>query len=317
MISHLVSSILNPSATAVAADKAAAQKLDEDRSRPVATTGISATPTATRLNRASVLQSGAGERIDYFHASKKMLRDSLADFSGGVQESLSGIGLDDGTAEKLTKSIMRQTKDALLWGVGFSVKLMTATVSMSSDGEDAATRPAFNIMARSIEVTVNHSDGVIDAATGNVSVESQFPGGPGAQQSHLLDISDSDGRSTGNLTSAMQALQDPRSLLADEDNGAEGDADPRLEPVASSEQLDALEQTLPRVDTPRVLSRPGYDSRILLSEMNHYRNDRNELISYLRLDALIPLTVKSTAAEKTAPPPAATLPQPPVRLAAV
>jgi hypothetical protein len=39
--------------------------------------------------------------------------------------------------------------------------------------------------------------------------------------------------------------------------------------------------------------------------MNYFRNDRNELITYMRLDALIPLTDKPVVAPKAmaAPPP--------------
>jgi hypothetical protein len=307
MISNLVSSILNPAATAVAADKAAAQQLDDDRNRPVPSAGFAARPVAARLERASVHQGGAGERIDYFHAAKKMIRDALSDFSGGVRESLADIGLDDGMAEKFTRAMVRQTKDALLWGVGFSVKLMTATVSAASEKDNEGPRPSFNIMARSIEMTVNHADGVIGVSTGNVSIESQFDGVPGARQPHLLDVRDS-GDATGvDLTSALQALQDPQSLLTDIEDDAGDDNLFRLDTIQRSDNQEAIEQTLPKIDTPRVLSRPNHNSRILLSEMNHFRNERNELVTYMRLDALIPLTDKSVGAAKAAaasPPPA-------------
>jgi len=313
MISNLVSSILNPSATAGAADKAAARQLDDDKNRPVPLTGFTAKPVAGHLDRVSVLQSGAGERIDYFHAAKKMLREALSDFAAGVRGSFADIGLDDGMAEKFTKAMMRQTKNALLWGVGFSVKLMTATVSKTAGADNDGARPSFSIMARSIEITVNHSDGVIDVSTGSVSIESQFNGGPGALQPHLLDISDSDEGSTANLASALQALQDPQSLFADMDDDTENGNSFRLDTIPPSDRQDEIEETLPRIDTPRVLSRPDYNSRILLSEMNHFRNDRNELITYIRLDALIPLTDKPVAVA----PAAAALPPPPARLAFV
>ena len=308
MISNLVSSILNPSATAGAAEKAAAHQLDNDKNRPVPSTGFTAKPVAPRLDRVSVHQSGAGDRIDYFHAAKNMIREALSNFSGGVQKSFADIGFDDPMAEKISKAMMRQTKNALLWGVGFSVKLMTATVSKTSGADNGFPKPSFNIMARSIEITVNHSDGIIDVSTGSVSIESQFAGGPGAQQSHLLDIRDSDDQSTASLTSALQALQDPQSLLADLDDDTENGDHLHRDTSPPSDRQDEIEETLPRIDTPRVLSRPDYNSRILLSDMNHFRNDRNELITYMRLDALMPLTDKpatvATAAAASPPPPA-------------
>ena len=305
MISNLVSSLLHPAATAGATDKATAHQLDDDKIRPIPSTGFTAKPVVSRLERNLVYQSGAGERIDYFHAAKNMLREALSDFACGLQASFSDIGLDDGMAASFTTAIMSQTKNALLWGVGFSVKLMTATVSRTSGGDNDGSRPSFSIMARSIEITVNHSDGIIDVSTGSVLIESQFAGGGGVQPSHLLDISDTDEGSTASLTSALQALQDPESLFAGMDGGTDNGNNFRLDTIPPSDNLDDIEKTLPRIDTPRVLSRPDYSSRILLSEMNHFRNDRNELITYMRLDALIPLTDKPVVAPKAmaAPPP--------------
>jgi hypothetical protein len=172
---------------------------------------------------------------------------------------------------------------------------MTATVSATSNADNDGPKPSFNIMARSIEITVNHSDGVIGVTTGNVSIESQSSGVPGGYQPHLLDISDSGGPSANNLTSALQALQDPQSLLTNiDDDAATGEAS-KNKTIPPSRNLDEIEKSLPQIDTPRVLSRPNYNSRILLSEMNHSRNDQNELITYMRLDALIPLTEKPAA----------------------
>ena len=71
MISNLVSSLLNPAAMAGAADKAAAHQLDDDKNRPVPSTGFAAKPVVSHVDRVSVHQSDAGERIDYFHAAKK------------------------------------------------------------------------------------------------------------------------------------------------------------------------------------------------------------------------------------------------------
>ena len=220
-----------------------------------------------------------------------MIRDALSDFSGGVQESFTEIGFDNGMAEKFTQAMHRQTETGLLLGVGFSVKSVTATVSNKSEADDSGSKPTFNIMARSIENSVNYSDGVIGVTTGNVSIESQFAGGPSVQQPHLLDISNAGGQSTSNLTSALLALLDPHSLLTvNDENGLEKDSIIRLDIISPSEHSDETEKTLPHIDTPRVLSRPNFRSRILLSEMNHFRSDRNELITSIRLDAFIPLT---------------------------
>ena len=94
MISNLVSSILNPAATAVAADKAAAHQLEDDKKQPVPLTGLGSRSISAQLDRASVLRTGSGERVDYFHSAKKMIKEAFDDFSGGVGESLTDIGVD-------------------------------------------------------------------------------------------------------------------------------------------------------------------------------------------------------------------------------
>jgi len=71
MISNLVSSILNPTANAAAADKAAAHQLQDDKNRPDPTVGTVAKTVSAHLKRASIHQSGFGEQIDYYHAAKK------------------------------------------------------------------------------------------------------------------------------------------------------------------------------------------------------------------------------------------------------
>jgi len=86
---------------------------------------------------------------------------------------------------------------------------MTATVSRASGGDNDGSRPSFSIMARSIEIIVNHSDGIIDVSTGSVSIASQFAGGAGVQPSHLPNISEANEGTTASLTSALQALRDP------------------------------------------------------------------------------------------------------------
>ena len=79
MISHLVSSIFNPNAAAGAAEKAAAHQMDDDKNRPILSTGTMARPISAGLDRLSVDQGAAAERVDYFHAAKKMIRDALSD----------------------------------------------------------------------------------------------------------------------------------------------------------------------------------------------------------------------------------------------
>lgn len=291
MISNIISSILNPAATISNADKAAQLQADNDRDRPVVATALAAKAVATGLGRQSVDQSNKSDQIDYFHAAKQLIRDALKDFSHGVHDSFDMLGFGDGMAGKLTKAVMAHTKDALLWGVGFSVKLMTATVTQTTSSDATGALPTFSVMARSVEIKINHSEGLIDVDTDKVTIESQFSGAPGAPEARLLDISDSDEVPTSNLATALQALGDPKALFENLEEELElkettGETGRRADEVVSEEALPKV------VDTPRVLSRPEFKSRILLSEMRHYRDDKGDLLTYIRLDALLPLTDK-------------------------
>jgi hypothetical protein len=304
MISNIVSSIFNPAANINNADKALQQRIEQDTDRPVVTTAVAAKAVSSSLTRQAVDQGSKSEQIDYFHAAKHLIQDALKDFSHGVKDSFGVLGLGEGMAGKLTKAVMAQTKDALLWGVGFSVKLMTATVTQTSSAS-AGALPTFSVMARSVEIKVNHSNGVIEVDTDKVTIESQFAGGPGATEPRLLDISDSDVVPTNNLATALQALDDPKALFDDLEEELELNKSPEDSDRHASEVVS--EETLPKVDTPRVLSQPEFKSRILLSDMQHFRDDNGDLFTYIRLDALIPLTDKPQRHDQTPPPPAALL----------
>lgn len=304
MLSSIVSSIFNPAATISNAEKANQQQTQADTDRSAVSTAIAAKAVSSGLTRQAVDQSYKADRVDYFHSAKQLIRDALKDFSHGVQDSFDILGFGDGLAGEMTKAVMAQTKDALLWGVGFSVKLMTATVTQTTSTVSTGALPTFNIMARSIEIKVNHSDGVIDVDTDKVTIESQFSGGPAAPEPRLLDISDSDEAPASSLATALQALGDPKALF----DNTEDEIDQKKAQDADRHESEVVsEESLPRVDTPRVLSQPEFKSRILLSEMQHYRNEKGDLITYIRLDALLPLTDKPDHRVHTLPPPLASL----------
>lgn len=305
MISNIVSSILNPAATLSNADKAAQLLANNDSDRPIVATALAAKAVATGLTRQAIDQSNKTDQIDYFHAAKQLVHDALKDFSQGVKDSFDVLGFGEGIAGHMTKAIMAQTKDALLWGVGFSVKLMTATVTQTSSSATTGALPTFNIMARSMEITVNHSDGVISVDTDKVTIESQVSGGPAAPEPRLLDISDSEVAPSNSLATALQALGDPKTLF--ENLEEELDLKERPQDADRHENEVVSEETLPRVDTPRVLSQPEFKSRILLSEMKHFHDEKGDLLTYIRLDALLPLTDKPERPTHTLPPPPASL----------
>lgn len=299
MISSLVSSILSGATSPAAAERATARhapdnspgQAGEDASRPAAMTALAAAPAAGRAPGPAVDHGGPAERVDYFHAAKHMLGKAMAGFRRDLRDAVAGLGFDDGIGGKLTQAVMHEARSALLWGAGFSVKLMTATVSQT-----AATGavPGFSVTARSIEITINHATGAVGVEAGDVSIRSHASGAPGEAAPHLLDIDDSGDVASDRLMAALQALQNPEALLENEDDrgvGEAGDAPPTMQAETAA---------LPHIDTPAVLTRPGYSARIMVTAMEQVRDERGDRLTRLRLDAVIPLSERPREAAATA-----------------
>ena len=301
MISSLVSSILTPLSANVAnaGEKSAAQQLEQDRNRPAMATVIAARPVISNPLNPIVDQGGAAGGIDYFHAAKHMLGQAFGNFHDDMHDAFRGLGFGDGMAGKMTKAVLSQTKDALLWGVGFSVKLMTATVSQTAVTTGALSASSFTVSARSVEITVNHATGVFNVDADKVTIESQSRGPAGLPAPHLLDIGDSDAAPVRSLTSALQALERPETLFDDDEDETDASKLPPESPedvtftaaaVAVTGEEPAFKGVLPTIDRPTVITRPEYRTRIMVSSMEHFLNDNGQMVSRLRLDAVIPLT---------------------------
>ena len=298
MISSLVSSILSGVTSPATAERAAARQAPdhgpgqagEDASRPAATTSVAAAPAAGRAPGPAVDHGGPADRVDYFHAAKHMLGKAMAGFRRDLRDAVTGLGFDDGIGGKLTQAVMREARSALLGGAGFSVKLMTATVSQTVASGAA---PSFSVTARSIEITVNHATGAVGVEAGDVSIRSHSSGAPGEAAPHLLDIEDSGDAAAARLMAALQALRNPEALLEDDDRGAgeAGDAAPAMQAETAA---------LPPIDTPAVLTRPGYSARIMVTAMEQVRDERGDRLTRLRLDAVIPLSERPREPGSTA-----------------
>ena len=275
----LVSSFLPSFARPADAELAPARRAEEEASRLAAATAAAAKPVGGHPI----------EPVVYFHGAKHMLGRAMAGFRHDIGDAMAGLGFDDPVARELTRAVMRQTRNALLWGVGFSVKLMTAAVSETNASGGGAA--AFGIAARSIEIRVNHRTGVIAVAADDVSIRSQRTGGPGEAAPHLLDMRDSEDANPHRLLAALQALRDPAALLPDDEDDLAGAA-----PGASSAP--------PPVAAPSILTRPGYGGRLMLAAMDRERDEGGALVTRLRLDAVIPLSDRPQSlppANETAP----------------
>lgn len=324
-----------------------------------------------------------------YRTATHMIRDAFQSFRQDLRDSFQNLGFDGGMANKITKGVMHATRDALRSGVDFSAKLTFAAItqvgaSAATEATDAAgateataatdatnavattdaantTRavapaPLFSIVARSIEVSINHSTGTVDVKAASVSIEGQPGAVPGDDQPHLLDTSDSGQGLSSALNNVLIALQDLAGLFGAGDDSVEAPADgtgdgaalttagdvvdgqagepattttlaetateraavePTLEsvpteettPVADSEEAEAApetpaeetqeaapkEPTLPEIKTPLLLNDPNYTARIFITTFQQTVNDRQESLTFMRFDAIIPLSSSATS----------------------
>jgi hypothetical protein len=62
-----------------------------------------------------------------------------------------------------------------------------------------------------------------------------------------------------------------------------------------SEEVSKPELDLPEIVTPLLLNRPEYSARIFITAYEHQVNDRSERITFMRFDAVIPLSTPPVA----------------------
>lgn len=58
---------------------------------------------------------------------------------------------------------------------------------------------------------------------------------------------------------------------------------------------------MPEIDTPHVLSKPEYSTRIIITAFEHFMNDREERITFIGFDTIVPLSNKPSASTSDTP----------------
>ena len=245
----------------------------------------------------SALSGGNG----FLNTAKHMIKEAMGDFRHGLQGSLQDLGFKGGLATELTQEVMDATRDALIYGADFSINLMVAAVAQSTTVSAAGTSSSFSMMASSVEINVNHTTGSITVSTTSVSIEGQTTGGYGASPPILLDMLDSDRFRAQDLTRELLELEDLADIAAD-DTGPAARADQLRTEAAINEaekelaEIEAdIEQAVAEIDTPRVISPPDSSARIFVTALVHEVNARDEKITIIRFDAMVPLSSSPSA----------------------
>jgi hypothetical protein len=342
MISILPPSIFPTSNPVVTPDEQAPVAIAREQPDP---SQISNTVTTGADDSSSTLSGdgrpGVSERSGLFQTAKHMVRNAFKEFRHDLRDSFSDLGFDGGLANQISKGVMHATRDALRTGIDFSAKLMVAAISQTTTIGASGTSSSFSMVARSIEVNINHTTGSVDVSMMKVSIEGEVHRGLGGTEPHLLDIHDSDQFDTPDLTGATLDLADVGDILGEDEEPAivatqrealdgplddvDEDATIRTavgtllqstatddeEPVDEVDETEEarevsdvpveVETALPEIETPLLLNRPEYSARIFITAYQHSINEREESITFMRFDAVVPLSTTSIApTEETA-----------------
>lgn len=269
---------------------------------------------SSTFTQRDVSENGDGKRgsrlgrHDFVHSAKHMLRDALKTFSHDLKDSFKDLGFKTDMVKRLSHDVMHAAKDALKSGADFTANLMMAAVTQTTMTSAAGSMSSFQMVASEIEITINHSAGTVEISSTKVEIQSQMMmAGGGASMPQLVDFSDTDGA----IAPPMLAMNDLESFLANDDDGdaeveamgpvldslpdaapVEGDdTDPLANPdaVALAEgdgEVGTTEETGGVVSVPEVTG----VSHIIITAYERYLNSEEQQITYIKLDAVIPLT---------------------------
>ncbi len=299
MIGSLLSSVIPSSSFGVQDSR----NDDAPAVRDVISTPLGRSDISDNEDAGRSLRLGAN---DFTHAAKHMIRDALKTFSHDLRDSFKDLGFKTDMVMRLAHDVMQAAKQALKSGSDFTANLMMAVVTQTTVTSAAGSTSSFSMVASEIEITINQSTGSVQITATQVEIQSQMSFGAGTSVPQLVDFADTD----GNTVSPMLAMNDLESFLANDGSDAEPEAMgpvlaslPDMAPV-EGEDADPLEETdvaaTEEGDGEVVATEDAGDivplsevtgvSRIIITAFERYLNSEGEQITYIKLDAVIPLT---------------------------
>ena len=276
-----------------------------------ATREVNATPR-THIAAFESDDGARGHRLgrhDFVHAAKHMVKDALKTFSHDLRDSFHDLGFKSDMIMRLAHDVMQAAKEALKSGADFTANLMMAAVSQTTITSASGSESLFDMVASEIEITINHSTGSVEINATQVEIHSQLTISGGTTTPRLVDFVDTD----GDEAPPVLAMGDLEAILASGENDGEAEALapvlaglPDDEPAAPDETDEAddtevaateegdgeLGATVEDGDIVPVPEITGV-SHIIITAFERYLNSEEEQITYIKLDAVIPL---STAA---------------------
>jgi len=255
-------------------------------------------------------QGLAPGRHDFVHQARHMIGDALKTFAHDLRDSFHQLGFQSDMVMRLAHDVMQAAKQALKSGADFTANLMMAAVSQTTLTSAAGSTSSFEMVASEIEITINHATGSVEINATQVEIQSRMSlGGAGAPQ--LVDFMDTEAGGADVLP--LLAKGDLDAILAAEDGAGESEAMGAVLAGLSEDAPEAIGETDPAGDAEVAVAEEGDGeaapvgeeggivptpefagvSHIIITAFERYLNAENEQITYIKFDAVIPLSAAS------------------------
>lgn len=264
----------NPRRGAVETELALVRKTTEVHAKD-GRTAYSAVASQSSL---SLEQSGFDSRRDLIHSAKRLMRKAFGGLARDFGQALEAMGLGEGGVKGLMKGLMKSMAQAVRSGTDFTAQLSLAAIEKTSLTSASGTAESFSLIARSIEISINHDTGELKFDVQNVQIERDrtttvqpLPPPPPPPEAEVEQE-----------TPEVAALSDLEKAIETKVAESENPDTPEAGPVVLA---------LPNVDT--VADEHRFESlRTALSihSAMRYRNEDGERITQLFVDARIALS---------------------------
>ena len=234
------------------------------------------------------------EPVAFAKAAKHVVRDALRTMKQDVKGLLKSMGFDRDVAKGLAKSLIQPVKVALKSGADFTAQIAVAAAQQTTEITSSGISQSLSLVARSLDLTVNHSTGEVSVQVQSVSIE---------QNVSLRFSEPFTAPPAFDEADPVPAVPEELRGLLDQLLAGEGDDNPvpterlRLTPEAVDggerarevdDELDDLDE-LEVLDDEDVVPASEPRARFQLRDVAQFHDSLGQFLTRVRLDAAVPL----------------------------
>ncbi|WP_299616642.1 hypothetical protein [Pelagibius sp.] len=217
------------------------------------------------------------------------VRKALETMRRDLGQVLKAFGFDTEAAKGFAQAFVEPVIAALKDGVNFTAELTFAAVSQVTAISGSSFSQSTSLVARSLEIEVNHDTGEVSVAMASLSFEQHIQSGGAAAATEPLMVIEPE--TLGDPRALVEKLLDsevqppaaPAHAAAPVDDAA--DAAEIAEEAEEAETPDALKESLAQVRERLSEEAIEFQTRLTIFAFTSYRNDNGETITKLLLDA--------------------------------